>query len=83
VIVQALEGLAAPTGADLDVTTLEGHAPWRRLRLGDWRVIFRPLQPDELETLGRVRPEPMQPGTLWIERIVNRRDLQRAIRALG
>lgn len=61
----------------LDVVALEGRRPWRRLREGDWRIIFRPLSPAEVQRLGVPHGE----GIL-IARIVNRRDLERAIRAL-
>ena len=36
----------------LDVAALEGRRPWRRLREGDWRIIFRPLSPAEARRLG-------------------------------
>lgn len=65
---QALDELAA--GAEnADVKALAGTAPWLRLRVGDWRVLYRPLSEDE--------------GTgLLVARVVNRRDLLRAVRAL-
>jgi mRNA-degrading endonuclease RelE of RelBE toxin-antitoxin system len=28
--------------ANLDIKPLTGSAPWLRLRVGDWRVLFRP-----------------------------------------
>jgi len=61
----------------LDVAALEGRRPWRRLREGDWRIIFRPLSPAEARRLGIANDE-----AILIARIVNRRDLERAIRTL-
>lgn len=69
----ALHELAA--GAqNLDVKSLAGAAPWRRLRAGDWRVLYRPLSEQEEGAGG--------PGYL-VARIVDRRDLLRAVRSLG
>src|SRR5438094_9608342 len=64
----ALADLAA--GAEnLDVKALAGRAPWMRLRTGDWRVLYRPLAASE--------------GDGWlVARVVNRRELERAVRAL-
>jgi mRNA interferase RelE/StbE len=56
-----------------DVKALAGQAPWLRLRVGDWRVIYRPLTEAETKDHG--------PGVL-IARVVNRRDLLRAVRTL-
>lgn len=50
---------------NLDVKQLRGRDPWLRLRVGDWRVLYRPFE------LG-----------LWVERIVHRRDLHRAVDSL-
>jgi ParE toxin of type II toxin-antitoxin system, parDE len=61
----------------LDVVALEGRRPWRRLREGDWRIIFRPLSPAEARRLGIADGQ-----AILIARIVNRRDLDRAIRTL-
>ena len=69
----ALAELAS--GAEnLDVKQLAGHAPWLRLRAGDWRIIYRPLTAEEAATGGA--------GWL-VARVVNRRELERAIRALN
>jgi hypothetical protein len=56
-----------------DIKAPAGQAPWLRLRVGDWRVIYRPLT--EAET------KDQRPGAL-IARVVNRRDLLRAVRTL-
>ncbi len=68
----ALQQLAA--GAEnLDIKALTGSAPWLRLRVGDWRVLYRPLTDAE---------EPDGAGLL-VARVVNRRDLLRAVGTLG
>lgn len=69
----ALEALAV--GAEnLDVKALAGQAPWLRLRVGDWRVLYRPLSAEEAAAGG--------PGWL-VARVVDRRDLERSVRSLG
>lgn len=63
-VVDAL--LALDAGAEnLDVKPLEGRPGWYRLRAGDHRVLYRPVE-----------------ERLWVERIVNRRDLHRAVSTL-
>lgn len=70
---EALEQLAL--GAEnLDVKALAGQSPWLRLRAGDWRVLYRPRTPTEEIQTG--------PGLL-VARVVNRRDLLRAVRTLA
>ena len=82
-MIRAIEALAdSDPPLNLDVRPLEGRSSWRRLRVGDWRVVCRPLRGPELEELGRQRGEPVDPGTVYVERIVNRRDLERIIAAL-
>jgi len=63
-LVVALQALAGEA-ANLDVKALHGKAPWRRLRVGDYRVLYRPVEQG-----------------LWVERIVDRRDLDRAVATL-
>ena len=68
----ALSALAAE-GRDLDVRSLAGAEPWLRLRVGDYRVLYRPIGVDE----------PVGPDVRWLmARIVHRRDLQRAVSTL-
>jgi mRNA-degrading endonuclease RelE of RelBE toxin-antitoxin system len=69
---QALDELASGT-ANADIKALAGAAPWLRLRAGDWRVLYRPLTETEAVQGG--------PGFL-VARVVNRRDLLRAVRTL-
>ena len=68
----ALQQLATgePT---LDVKPLTGAAPWHRLRVGNYRVLYRPVAPDEA----------VDPDTAWlVARIIHRRDLERAVTTL-
>lgn len=60
----------------LDIVPLIGATPWRRMRAGDWRILLRPLNEEEMRRLQRTGR-----GYL-IGRVVNRRDLERAVRAL-
>ena len=60
----------------LDIVPLQGRAPWRRMRSGDWRIIFRPLDAQELRALG------LKGSAYLVARIVNRRDLDRAVQNL-
>jgi mRNA-degrading endonuclease RelE of RelBE toxin-antitoxin system len=71
----ALERLAAEA-ENLDVKFLAGHAPWKRLRAGDYRVIFRELTREEADRVAGGR------RGLLIDRIVNRAQLDRAIERL-
>jgi mRNA interferase RelE/StbE len=72
-IAAALEELAA--GAEnLDVKPLAGLSPWLRLRVGDWRVLYRPASEEEARAGG--------PGW-FVAPIINRRELHRATRSLS
>lgn len=62
---QAFQALGA-NAATLDVKPLAGHAPWRRLRVGDHRVLYREL------TEGT-------DAHYLVARVIDRRDLHRAI----
>ncbi len=71
-IATALNALSA--GAEnLDVKALAGVSPWLRLRVGDWRVLYRPTTEHEARAGG---------ADWFIARIINRRDLERATRSL-
>jgi hypothetical protein len=60
-------------GADnLDAKPLVGRAPWRRLRVGELRVLYRPLTEEEAAE-----------GGYLIARVIHRRDLQRAVSSLS
>jgi mRNA-degrading endonuclease RelE of RelBE toxin-antitoxin system len=69
---EALEAVAAGT-TNLDVKPLAGAAPWHRLRVGEYRVLFRPIDRNEA---GVTRAR-------WlVARVVHRRDLERAVATL-
>lgn len=72
---QAIDDLKAEV-ASLDIVALQGRSPWRRLRAGDWRIVFRPLTPNEMKELGH------RGSGYLVARVVNRRDLDRAIASL-
>lgn len=77
---ESLVGASPPP--NLDVRALEGRPPWRRLRVGGWRIVCRPLDERERTELSRVRGQPVAAATAFVERIINRRDLERIIAAL-
>lgn len=62
---QAFEALGTDA-ANLDIKLVAGHAPWRRLRVGEHRVLYR-----ELADEGDAR--------YLVARVIDRRDLHRAI----
>ncbi len=64
-IIARLRDLATEA-ANLDIKALAGTAPWLRLRVGDYRVLYRPAG----ET------------AYVVERIVHRRDLDKAVGGL-
>jgi len=67
-----IEGLAAGE-ANLDIRPLGGAAPWHRSRVGDYRILYRSVEPDEAA----------DPEARWlVARIVHRRDLERAVSTL-
>ena len=70
---EALETLATG-GANLDIKPLAGVPPWHRLRVGDYRVLYRRLESNEVAG--------SEAGWL-VARIVHRRDLERAVSTLG
>ena len=60
----------ARRATNLDVTPLVGSAPWHRLRVGDYRILHRPIEPDQ----------PTAPHARWlVARVVHKRDLERAV----
>lgn len=62
---QAFKALGAEA-ANLDIKQIAGHAPWRRLRVGEYRVLYRELPAEgDLHYL--------------VARVIDRRDLHRAI----
>jgi mRNA-degrading endonuclease RelE of RelBE toxin-antitoxin system len=77
--------VAIPPPDNLDVKLLEGHAPWLRLRLrlrvGVYRILYRPLTTDELAAVSQKRGHRIDAGYL-AARIIHRRDLDRAVASL-
>jgi hypothetical protein len=63
------------------VKALEGAAPYLRLRVGDYRVIYRPLEPAELAAISLQRERQSDLGFLVV-RVVHRRELDRAVGSL-
>lgn len=66
-----------PLPQNLDIVALQGRAPWLRIRVGNWRVLCPPLSSDELSGLAGM----LERGFL-VARIVNRRELERAVATL-
>ncbi len=63
-----------PLPANADDKALAGHSPWRRLRVGELRLLYRPLSAEELpggERHGR-----------RVARIIQRGQLKRAVSTL-
>lgn len=56
-----------PLPANADDRALKGREPWRRLRVGELRILWRPVHAD---------------GTRRVARVIHRRDLERAVRTL-
>lgn len=70
-----------PLPLNLDIKALKGHRPWLRLRVGDWRILFRPLTQRELKAI-RQREGSFFARGYYVETVVNRRELHRASRRL-
>lgn len=66
-----------PPPENLDIKPLVGATPWLRLRVGVYRIIYRPMPSEELVALG-------SDATLGylVERVIHRRDLMDAVRSL-
>lgn len=69
---------AEPQPANLDVKPLTGRAPWLRARRGEYRVLYRPLSRAELRSLNAT-----EHAGFLVERVVDRRDLERAASSLS
>jgi mRNA-degrading endonuclease RelE of RelBE toxin-antitoxin system len=74
-VMDQLDELAADPSGRVDARPLVGAGPWQRMRVGSWRVILRALVPNEL------RDFPEDRGFL-VERVIRRRDLDHAVKAL-
>jgi mRNA-degrading endonuclease RelE of RelBE toxin-antitoxin system len=62
-----------PLAGNVDDRALAGRSPWRRMRAGELRILYRDLEPGELAGARRAR---------LVARVVHRRDLERAVRTL-
>ncbi len=70
-----------PLPLNLDIKPLKGHRPWLRLRVGDWRILFRPLTRRELDKICHREGSLFTRG-YYVETVVNRRELDRTSRRL-
>jgi hypothetical protein len=79
-LTETLEAEVPPANAD--IKALAGSPPWLRLRVGDWRVIYRPLSREERSalTLSSEAIDVDEAYLVW--RIVARRELERAVEHL-
>lgn len=68
---QALKALAGKQ-AGLDIKPLRGQSPWLRLRAGDYRILYRPIDPSEAADASHL-----------VARVVHRSDLERAVSTLA
>lgn len=68
------EALDALVGNELplDVKALRGQSPWLRLRVGDYRIIYRPLEANESSD-----------AFYLVARVVHRSELDRAVGTLA
>jgi mRNA-degrading endonuclease RelE of RelBE toxin-antitoxin system len=68
-VLEALEKLGEDPRSDaVDVKALEGRRPWRRMRVGNHRVVFRAAE---------------RGAVLLVARVVDRKELEQALRNLG
>lgn len=65
---------AEPMPANADDKALTGRSPWRRLRVGELRLLYRPLSADELP--------PDERSGRRVARIIHRGNLERAVSTL-
>lgn len=64
-----------------DVTAITGARPWLRLRVGDYRILFRRLNEFEIEMLNDTTDQQADAGVL-VERVIHRSDLHKAVKAI-
>lgn len=65
---------AEPWPPNLDIVPLEGTGTWLRVRVGEFRIVLRPLSRAECEA------RTVEKGYL-VDRVLNRRDLERILKA--
>ena len=73
--------VAVPPPDNLDVKPIAGHQPWLRLRVGAYRILYRPMTAQEVAVVAKRRGRRIETGFL-VARIVHRRDLERAVASL-
>lgn len=64
-----------PLPRNLDVKSLAGLSPWLRVRVGEHRIVFRPLTSGELRGTGSV-------AGWYVARIIDRKELLTAVKNL-
>ena len=64
-----------PLPRNLDVKPLAGLSPWLRIRVGEFRIVCRPLTAVELRGAGSHQG-------WFVARIIDRRDLLRSLKGL-
>ena len=64
-----------PLPGNLDVRSLEGLSPWLRVRVGEHRIICRPMTAGELRGMG-------SPIGFYVARIIDRKQLPTALKNL-
>jgi len=78
-----LKGLEPiPPLANLDIKPVEGHRPWLRMRVGDYRVLFRVLSRAEMDLLVMRRGALAGETGYLVARVVDRAELERAVDTL-
>lgn len=68
---QSLDGLEGEQPG-VDIKMLRGQSPWLRMRVGDYRILYRPIDSGEVADASHL-----------VARIVHRRDLERAVATLA
>ena len=68
---EALDALAG-NEQSVDVKALRGQSPWLRLRVGDYRILYRPLLQDESAE-----------DSYLVARVIHRSELDRAVGTLA
>lgn len=83
-ILQVLQdGLTTdPPPDNLDIKALQGAEPWLRLRVGTYRILYRPMTSTEVRTLTGKAPRRAKDHGYLVARIMHRRDLDEAIGTL-
>jgi mRNA-degrading endonuclease RelE of RelBE toxin-antitoxin system len=73
---------ADPPPENLDIKPLQGAEPWLRLRVGTYRVLYRPMTAVEVRTLVGKRTRSTKDDGYLVARVIHRRDLDQAVGTL-